>query len=95
MPALNRISFGNGLLDLARHWLEAIEIHNPKVARFLCKMIPAQCPFERNLQLFGHTILNIPPMCKLNPLYEQVVGLRFRCLSFLVDECGEDITSYC
>lgn len=95
MTALNQIGFGNSPLDLVRHWLEAIEIHNPKVARFLCKIIPAQCPFERNLKLFGHAIFHIPPLCKLNPVYEQVVGLRFRSLSYLADECGEDVTLYC
>ncbi len=40
------------------------------------------------------TLLSIPPLCKLNPLYEQVVGLRFRALCYLADECGEDVTPY-
>jgi hypothetical protein len=34
-------------------------------------------------------------MCKLNPFYEQVVGIRFRSLCYLADVCGEDITAYC
>jgi len=34
-------------------------------------------------------------MCKLNPLYEEVVALRFRALCYLADECGEDVTCYC
>ncbi len=34
-------------------------------------------------------------MYKLNPLYEQLIGLRFRALTFLADVCGEDITGYC
>ncbi|MEG4348749.1 Mo-dependent nitrogenase C-terminal domain-containing protein [Microcoleus sp. LAD1_D5] len=33
-------------------------------------------------------------MCKLNPVSEELVGLRFRSLSFLVDVCGEDVTPY-
>lgn len=78
-----------------KHWLDGLDIHDPKVARFLCKMIPPQCPFERDIKLFGHKIVHIPPMCKLNPLYEQLVGLRFRALSFLADECHEDISQYC
>lgn len=68
---------------------------DPKVARFLCKMIPAQCPFERDVKLFGDKVVHIPPMCKLNPLYEQLVGLRFRAMSYLADDCGEDVTPYC
>ncbi|WP_333281761.1 MULTISPECIES: Mo-dependent nitrogenase C-terminal domain-containing protein [unclassified Microcoleus] len=43
----------------------------------------------------GHHLFHIPPMCKLNPLYEELVGLRFRSLSFLADVCGEDVTPYC
>ena len=82
-------------LSSVRHWLEDIEIHTPKVARFLCKAIPSQCPFERNIKFFNRTILHIPPLCKLNPFYEQVVSLRFKCLSYLADECGEDVTAYC
>ncbi|MEH1922571.1 Mo-dependent nitrogenase C-terminal domain-containing protein [Nostoc sp.] len=59
------------------------------------KAIPAQCPFERDITLFGRKLLHIPPMCKLNPLYEEVVGLRFKALCYLADECGEDVTAYC
>lgn len=91
MTGLTHNSFGIGLLHWLRQSLEAIEIHDPKVARFLCKLIPSQCPFERNIK-FRHNVFHIPPLCKLNPLYEQVVRLRFRALSYLADECGEDIT---
>jgi tellurite resistance protein len=70
------------------------DVLNPRVARFLCKMIPSQCPFERDVTLFGRKIVHIPPLCKINPLYEQMVGLRFRALSYLADDCGEDITPY-
>jgi tellurite resistance protein len=83
------------LLHPVREWLDHLEIHDPKVAKFLCKLIPSQCPFERDVNLFGRKLVHIPPMCKLNPLYEQLVGLRFRALSYLADECGEDVTPYC
>ncbi|MEH1947000.1 MAG: Mo-dependent nitrogenase C-terminal domain-containing protein [Nostoc sp.] len=75
-------------------WLDGLDIQDPRVARFLCKMIPAQCPFERDVTLFGRKIVHIPPMCKINPLYEQLVGLRFRALSYLADKCGEDVSPY-
>ncbi len=78
-----------------KEWLDELDIHDPSVARFLCKMIPPQCPFERDVTLFGRKIVHIPPMCKLNPLYEQLVGIRFRALSYLADDCGEDIAPYC
>lgn len=83
------------VLHPVRDWLDGLDIHDPKVARFLCRMIPPQCPFERDVKLFGKKIVHIPPLCKLNPLYEQLVGLRFRALSYLADECHEDITEYC
>lgn len=78
-----------------REWLDQFEVHDPRLARFLCKMIPPQCPFERDVKLFGHKVVHIPPMCKLNPLYEQLVGLRFRALTYLADDCQEDVTKYC
>jgi hypothetical protein len=83
------------LLHPIRQWLESIEINNAKLARFLCKLIPAQCPFERDIVLFGRKLFHIPPMCKLNPLYEEVVALRFKALCYLADKCGEDVTIYC
>jgi hypothetical protein len=83
------------LLRWLQDKLEGIEINNAKFARFLCRLIPAQCPFEREFKIRGRMLLHIPPLCQLNPLYEQLIGLRFKSLSYLVDQCGEDITSYC
>lgn len=83
------------LLLPLRRWLDNIELRNPQLAHKICRLVPAQCPFERDVQLFGKTLFHIPPMCKLNPLYEQVVGLRFRALCYLADVCGEDISQYC
>lgn len=82
-------------LNPIRHWFDQIEIHDRKLARFLAKAIPAQCPFERDIVLFGRKIAHIPPLCKLNPFYDEFVALRFRSLCYLVDQCGEDIQSYC
>lgn len=81
-------------LKPAREWLDDLEVHDPRLARFLCKMIPSQCPFERDVELFGKKVVHIPAMCKLNPLYDQLVGLRFRALSYLADDCQEDVSPY-
>jgi hypothetical protein len=86
---------GWDLLKPLRRWLDNIQVSDRQLAHRLCQMIPAQCPFERDIKLFGKTLLHIPPMCKLNPLYEEVVSLRFRALCYLADECGEDISQYC
>lgn len=74
-----------------RCWLENLEINNPQFAAWLCKIIPVQCPFERQIKLWGDAIIYIPPMCKLNPFYEELMLLRFRALCYLVDECGWEI----
>lgn len=81
-------------LKPAREWLDQLNVADPRLARFVCKLIPSQCPFERDVKLFGHKVVHIPPMCKINPLYEQLVGLRFRALSYLADDCGEDVSPY-
>ena len=81
-------------LKPARAWLDQLSVEDPRLARFVCKLVPSQCPFERDVTLFNRKVVHIPPMCKINPLYEQLVGLRFRALSYLADDCGEDITAY-
>jgi hypothetical protein len=83
------------LLHPIRQWLESLEIQNPQVARSLCKLIPARCPFEREIKFLDRTIVRIPPLCKLNPFYEQIVYIRFKSLTYLADQCGEDVTFYC
>jgi len=82
------------ILHPVKDWLDELDIKDPRLAHFVCKVIPSQCPFERDINLFGRTIAHIPPLCKLNPLYEQFVGLRFRSLSYLADGCGQDISEY-
>ncbi|MDX2228435.1 MAG: Mo-dependent nitrogenase C-terminal domain-containing protein [Leptolyngbyaceae cyanobacterium bins.349] len=97
-PALDGQQLVDGqhpdVLHPVREWLDTMEVQDPKVARMLCKLIPSQCPFERDITLFGRQLVHIPPLCKINPLYEQLVGLRFRALSYLADDCGEDVTPY-
>lgn len=83
------------ILKPLRQWIDNFQVSDRAIAHRICQLVPAQCPFERDIQVFGKTILHIPPMCKLNPLYEEVVGLRFRALCYLADECGEDISQYC
>lgn len=82
-------------LKRIRAWLDSVEVTDREMAQRLCELIPAQCPFERRFTLWGRTILYIPPLCKLNPFYDQFVALRFRALCYLADVCGEDISAYC
>jgi len=93
-PMLHPSTAPVGLLQPVRNWLDSLEINDTRLARFLCKAIPGQCPFERDINLFGRTLAHIPPMCKINPLYDELVGIRFRALTYLA-QAGEDISAYC
>jgi len=97
--ATNSQSYGQkprfDLLHPLKQWLDNTTIKSPKLARLLCKFIPSQCPFEREVKIGDRTLFHIPPLCKLNPLYEQLVGIRFRALCYLADDCGVDVTPYC
>ncbi|MBU7586364.1 MAG: Mo-dependent nitrogenase C-terminal domain-containing protein [Nostoc sp. TH1S01] len=95
MTSITLIPLHKDFLQQVRQWLESREIKNMQLAHFLCRVIPSQCPFERDVTLFGRKLFHIPAMCKLNPFYEQLISLRFRALCYLADECGEDVTVYC
>ena len=86
---LSKIIFD--LFQPIRHLLDKIEIRDRKLARLIFKLIPSQCPFEREIRLFGRSVVYIPPLGKLNAVYEQLVSLRFRATCYLVDRCGETI----
>ncbi len=73
------------LLAALRQQLESVEIRNHEMAYWICKVIPAQCPFERTIKFFDRPLVHIPPLCKLNPLYDQLVELRFKALVYLAD----------
>ncbi len=81
------------LLQPVKRRIEQISVESPSVAHRIVALIPADCPFARDIKVCGYTLLRIPPMCKINPLYDQLMMLRFRALCYLVDECGEDATA--
>ena len=97
-PKLNqstRFRLKSSIQNLLHPFFIKIRIEKRETAIKICKLIPAQCPFERDVSLFGHTFFHIPPLCKLNPAYDELVALRFQALSFLADQCGEDISQFC
>ncbi|NEO45103.1 MAG: Mo-dependent nitrogenase [Moorea sp. SIO4A3] len=75
------------ILNVFRQRIEAIEIPNHSTAQLICQLIPASCPFERKLRFFGRTLFQIPPLCQLNPLYNSLMILRFRALTFINEVC--------
>jgi hypothetical protein len=81
-------------LQPLRRWISQLQLQSSMQAHRVAQLIPAQCPFERDIIIWGHQIAHIPPLCKLNPLYDELVELRFKALCYLADECGEDISAY-
>ena len=77
-----------------RNWIERIPVENEKTAQRIVSIIPADCPFERDIKVFKRTIAHIPPMCKINPVYDQLMMLRFKAMCYLVDECGMDAAAF-
>jgi hypothetical protein len=94
-PPIDWMSYYLPTISSLRCWLDRVAITNQQQAETICRLIPAQCPFERDIKVFGKTVLQIPPLCKLNPCYEELVALRFRAMCYLADECGMDISSFC
>ena len=87
VPCSTRVNQPWKPLDPLKNWLDDLDPGDVMISSFIVQLIPSQCPFERDIILFGRKLVHIPPMCKLNPLYEQLVALRFRCLGHLsVDE---------
>lgn len=82
------------LLYPLRRKILALQIKTPGRAHKVAQLIPAQCPFERDIFICGRLVAHFPPLCKLNPFYNELVELRFRALCYLADECGEDISAY-
>ncbi|HIK38424.1 MAG: Mo-dependent nitrogenase C-terminal domain-containing protein [Geminocystis sp.] len=70
-------------LSPLKKWIDSIEIKDEKTARIIDELIPSQCPFAREIRCFNRTILKIPPLCKLNPLYDNLMALKFRAVCYL------------
>lgn len=78
-----------------RYWLDHLEVKNRRWALLICTVIPCSCPFERDVYFLGRFLFHIPPLCHLNPFYTEIVGLRLRSLSYLAEDCGEDVSRFC
>ena len=74
--------------------LESLEINRKETAEKIVKLIPSQCPFAKEIKVFDRMICKIPPLCKLNPFYDDLMVLRFRALCFLseIEENSSSVT---
>jgi len=95
LPPLTPAPLAIDWLRPLRQWLNSIELQTPAQAHLICQLIPAQCPFAREVHIGSVLHIQVPPLCKLNPLYNEVVALRFRALCYLAEECAVDVCRYC
>ncbi|MFS8874259.1 hypothetical protein ACVW0B_002102 [Thermostichus sp. MS-CIW-23] len=75
-------------LKWPRRWLNSIEIRGSRQARWICRLIPASCPFERDIRLGSRTV-HIPALCRINPLYEEIIALRLRAAAYLAEAAAQ------
>jgi Mo-dependent nitrogenase C-terminus len=85
---------GQGLFQGIYFYILTQTFNDPSLAHWVCRLVPAQCPFERDISILGRDF-HIPALCKFNPFYEQFSALRFSALSYLSEDCGEDVMPYC
>ncbi|MDC0832777.1 nitrogenase [Leptolyngbya valderiana BDU 20041] len=83
-----QIPFDGDLLAPLRQYLDGLDVRRPRLARAICNFVPAQCPFAREIRAFDRLWFRIPPLCKLNPLYNELMSLRFRALCYLDEEAS-------
>ena len=53
-----------------------------KLITFLAKVLPDSCPFAIRIVIFGVYLFTIPPACKLNPLYEEIMTKKLELLGY-------------
>ena len=70
MPIFNR------KINLLRDWMKLA------IAQLIVYLVPSTCPFERNITFFKYKF-HIPSLCKFNPLYNLLMGWRFKALFYL------------
>jgi len=51
-------------------------------AKIIKAIVPAACPFARTLRV-GGVSCTIPPLCKLNPFYDDLMAMRVEALEAL------------
>jgi Mo-dependent nitrogenase C-terminus len=72
------------MLNRIKQLLDNIQVENVNQANLLCNLIPAVCPFARIICV-GKVQVVIPPLCKINPLYDDLMMLRFKAQCYLAE----------
>jgi len=79
-----------GLLGAGLQWFDALELHDPKVAQLLCKLIPARCPLREKSSSLTTLYFIFHPCASWTLSTSKWLAYASR-LSYLADECGEDV----
>lgn len=87
-----QLDLGIDLFAPLRQWLNSIDFSlrqrslqdNYWLAQWICRLIPNHCPFERDITFLGRTH-HIPALCQINPLYPELMSLRWRALTLLAE----------
>jgi hypothetical protein len=81
---MNSLWFILGFFRSIQSWLNTIQVESLEVAILICRIIPDRCPFQRRFSMLGYGV-EIPPLCKLNPFYPQLIALRLKALTYLME----------
>lgn len=54
------------------------------INQLIITVIPATCPFAKTIKFAGFSV-TIPPLCKLNPFYNQLMQLRLNASNHLAN----------
>jgi Mo-dependent nitrogenase C-terminus len=81
---MNSPGFITQLLKPIQWGLDSIQVDRPEVAILICRLIPNRCPFQRCFSVRDY-VIEIPPLCQLNPFYPQLIALRLRALTYLIE----------
>ena len=97
VPYSTRVTQAWKRLDPLKHWLNGLDPGDERISSFIAHLIPFLDPFGCDIDLFAHKLVQIPVMCKINPLFEQFLAVRFRCLGhlsveeqLLISSCDSD-----
>lgn len=76
-----------GALERQRKWLRNYRFRkeNGWFAR-LCRSIPTQCPAQK---------LGLPPICKLNPLFEEMLYMQLKASDVAHQQTWIDMANAC
>lgn len=78
------LAFAFSVDKLVRVSINSASAFSEADALFIVGFIPSTCPFERDVYLYKLKLFHIPPICKINPYYKEIVNLKLRAIDSLL-----------